>query len=234
MAPAGKPRKWLRWTVAGVVAVLVIVVGAPFVYIHFIEPDPEKTPTLADTPTTALQAGETRTPLAGTWKITNGSVVQYRVKEVLFGQDSTATGSTKSITGSMKIAGTQVDTASFSVDMTTVTSDKSVRDGQFQGRIMDTAQFPTATFELSNPIELGAEPKDGVKKTYPATGKLTLHGTAKDVTFQVIARRTANLIAVQGNIPVTFTDYGIDDPSGGPASVGNVGQLAFVLQFAPS
>jgi polyisoprenoid-binding protein YceI len=234
MAPAGKPRKWLRWTVAGVVAVLVLVVGGPFVYIHFIEADPEKTPTLADTPTTALKAGETRAPLAGTWKIASGSVVQYRVKEVLFGQDSTATGSTTSITGSMKIAGTNVDSASFSVDMTTVTSDESRRDGQFQGRIMDTAQFPTATFELSNPIELGAEPKNGVKKTYTATGKLTLHGTTKDVTFQVIARRTANVIAVQGNIPVTFSDYGIDNPSGGPASVGNNGQMAFVLQFTPS
>jgi polyisoprenoid-binding protein YceI len=73
-----------------------------------------------------------------------------------------------------------------------------------------------------------------VKQTYPATGRLTLHGTTKDVTFQVIARRTANLIAVQGNIPVTFTDYGIDDPSGGPASVGNTGQLAFVLALTPS
>ena len=184
MAPAGKPRKWLRWTVAGVVAVLVLVVGGPFVYIHFIEADPEKTPTLADTPTTALQAGETRAQLAGTWKITGGSVVQYRVKEVLFGQNSTATGSTKSITGSMTIAATKVDTASFRVDMTSVTSDESRRDDQFQGRIMDTAQFPTATFELSSPIELGAEPKDGVKKTYTATGKLTLHGTTKDVTFQ--------------------------------------------------
>jgi hypothetical protein len=42
------------------------------------------------------------------------------------------------------------------------------------------------------------------------------------------------LIAVQGNIPVTFSDYGIDNPSGGPARVGNDGQLAFVLAFTPS
>jgi hypothetical protein len=42
------------------------------------------------------------------------------------------------------------------------------------------------------------------------------------------------VIAVQGSIPVTFSDYGIDNPSGGPASVGNDGQMAFVLQFSPS
>ena len=53
------------------------------------------------------------------------------------------------------------------------------RDSQFQGRIMDTADFPTATFVLTNPIELAPVPKNGVVKTYSATGKLTLHGTTK-------------------------------------------------------
>lgn len=42
------------------------------------------------------------------------------------------------------------------------------------------------------------------------------------------------MIAVQGLVPVTFSDYNINNPSGGPASVGNAGQLDFVLQFAPS
>ena len=234
MAPAERPRKWLRWAVVGVVAVLVIVVGGPFVYIHFIEGDPPKAPTLAETPTSKLKAGETRAPLAGTWKIAKPTVVQYRVKETLFGQSHTAVGSTNSVTGSITIAGTKVTTASFSVDMTTMHSDQGIRDNQFQGRIMDTADFPTATFALTKPIELGAEPKSGVQTPYTATGKLTLHGTTKDITFPVEARRTANVIAVQGNVPITFSDYGIDNPSGGPASVGDSGQLEFVLQFQPS
>jgi polyisoprenoid-binding protein YceI len=234
MAPAAKQRKWLRWAVAGVVAVLVIVVGGPFVYIHFIEGDPEKAPTLEATPTTVLKPDESRAPLAGRWKLTSKSVVQYRVEETLFGQSNTATGKTNSITGSMTLAGTDVTKASFSVDMTSVTSDESLRDNQFQNRIMDTASFPTATFELTTPIALGTEPKDGVQTTYTATGKLTLHGTTKDITFPLTARRTAHLIAVEGNVPVTFSDYGIDNPSGGPASVGNTGKMAFVLQFIPS
>jgi polyisoprenoid-binding protein YceI len=234
MTPAPKRRKWLRRVVAGVVAVLVIVVGAPFVYIHFIEADPQKTPTLEATPTTVLQSGESRAPLAGTWKVTNKSIAQYRVEETLFGQDSTATGQTNSMTGSMTIAGTDVTKASFIVDMTAVTSDEGQRDNQFQNRIMNTAQFPTATFVLTKPIALGKEPKDGVQVTYTATGKFTLHGTTKDITFPLKARRTANLIAVEGNVPVTFSDYGIDNPSGGPARVGNSGKMVFVLQFNPS
>jgi polyisoprenoid-binding protein YceI len=234
MAPAGKPRKWLRWTVVGVVTVLVIVVGGPFVYFQFIEGDPPKPLSLDTTPTSTLPAGETGAPLAGTWRITSPSVVRYRVKETLFGQSNTAVGTTNAVTGSILIASTNVTTGSFTADMTKVTSDSGNRDNQFQGRIMDTANFPTATFALTKPIALGAEPKDGVQKVYTASGKLTLHGTTKDITFPVNARRTGDVIAVHGNVPVTFSDYGIDNPSGGPASVGDTGQMEFVLQFIPS
>jgi len=233
MVPAQKPRRWLRWAGAGVIAVLVIVVGAPFVYIHFIEGDPAPPPSLESTPTTALKTGETRAPLAGIWTVISPSVAQYRVHETLFGQSNTATGQTKSITGAMTIAGTDVTKASFRVDMTSFASNESIRDDQFQHRIMDTASFPTATFVLTKPIALGTEPKDGVQANYTATGKLTLHGTTKTITFPLKARRTANLIAVQGTVPVTFADYGIGNPSGGPAQVGNTGTMVFVLEFNP-
>ena len=186
------------------------------------------TATGSATPTTAL------TSLDGTWKVTSRSVVRYRVKETLFGQSHTAVGTTSSVTGTITIAGTKVTAASFSVDMTSVSSGQSTRDDQFQHRIMDTANFPTATFALTKAIDLGAEPKNGVQKIYAANGKLTLHGTTKNIAFQLHARRTANVIAVQGNVPVTFSDYGINNPSGGPASVGNAGQMEFVLELSPS
>ena len=231
--PAGKSRSWKRWLVVGVVAVLVIVVGGPFVYFQFIEGDPPPPLSLDTTPTSALPAGDKLAPLAGPWKIARTSVVRYRVEETLFGQHNTAVGKTNAVTGSMTIAGTKVTAASFSVDMTTISSGQAQRDGQFQGRIMDTADFPTGTFQLTNPIELGTPAKDGAQKTYSAVGTLTLHGTPKTVTITLNARRTANVIAVQGNVPVTFSDYGIDNPSGGPASVGDTGQMEFVLEFKP-
>jgi polyisoprenoid-binding protein YceI len=118
--------------------------------------------------------------------------------------------------------------------MTTVKSDRSQRDGQFQGRIMDTASFPTATFTLTSPIDLGAVPKDGVKKSYPGQGKLQLHGTTKDVTVTLNTKRTGNVIEVQGLQPITFSDYNINNPSGGPASVGKSGELEFLLELHQS
>jgi polyisoprenoid-binding protein YceI len=224
-------RKLLRWVVGGVVVVLLIVVGGPFVYFHFIQSDPPPKLSLDTTPVPSSAAAGTRAPLAGTWKIGSGSLVRYRVKETLFGQSGEAVGQTTSVTGSMKLTATSVSSAAFTVDMTSIKSGQSQRDGQFQGRIMDTADFPTATFTLTSPIDLGIVPKDGVQKTYSANGKLQLHGTTKNATFTLTARRTGNVIAVQGDEIITFSDYNIGNPSGGPASVGNSGQLEFVLQF---
>jgi polyisoprenoid-binding protein YceI len=68
--------------------------------------------------------------------------------------------------------------------------------------------------------------------TPKATGKLTLHGTTKTITFTLSAERTGNNVKVNGSIPITFSDYNIDNPSGGPASVGNTGTLEFLLLLA--
>jgi len=232
--------KFLRWIIAIVVAAVVLVVGGTFVYIHFIEPDPAPRLTLSPVTTTTGRAGATAAssalvPLTGTWKIASGTTVGYRVHEVLFGQSNEATGRTTSVTGQLTINGTTVDKAGFTVDMTTVSSDESQRDDQFQNRIMDTADFPTATFTLTKPIAFGTAPAIGTHISQPATGNLTLHGTTKSVTFTVQAqRRDGRTIEVQGDIPVTFSDYNIDNPSGGPASVGNSGTLEFLLELDPS
>lgn len=230
------PRKLTRWIVGAIVVVLLVVVGGPFVYFHFIQSDPPPPLSISDVTTPSTAAGTSSTPalLTGTWKVADGSVVRYRIKETVFGQSGTAVGSTNSVTGTITIAGTKVTAASFTVDMTTFASDSGQRDGQFQGRIMDTASFPTATFELTSPIELAPVPAVGVAKTYTANGKLTIHGTTKDVTFDLDTKRTGNSIAVQGSHEITFSDYNIDDPSGGPASVGDSGTLEFLLQFSPS
>jgi polyisoprenoid-binding protein YceI len=237
-APGRTRRKLTRWIVGAIVVVLLVVVGGPFVYFHFIQSDPPPPLTINDATTTPTSAGAgasaAKAPLAGTWKVTNGSVVRYRIKETVFGQSGTAVGSTNGVTGSMTVSGTKLTKASFTVDMTTFQSDSGQRDGQFQGRIMDTAEFPTATFELTSAIELAPVPADGVAKTYSATGKLTIHGTTNTVTFDLDTKRTGNTIAVQGSHDITFSDYNIDNPSGGPASVGDSGTLEFLLQFTPA
>ena len=231
----GLKRRW-KWLLLIVPVSLVVLVSAgTFVYIHFIAPDPAPKLTFS-TATTASASSDAGDPaltaagaIDGTWKVVDGSKVQYRIKETLNGQSNEATGDDTAITGQLAIGGTTVSSASFSVDMKEFSSDEAQRDGQFQNRIMNTSKFPTATFELTAPIELTAIPDDLVQVTVKATGELTLHGTTKTVTFDLLARRNGARIEVNGTIPVTFSDYGINNPSGGPASVGNNGDLEFLL-----
>lgn len=168
----------------------------------------------------------------GTWNIAAESEVGYRVEEVINGLDKTANGRTTAVTGSITIDGTSVSAGEFSVDMATMDSGESRRDGQFRGRIMAVDQFPTATFTLTAPIEFGEIPAEGGTVTAQATGDLTLHGVTKSVTFEVQATFKNGLIGVLGQIPVVFADYEIPNPSFASVTTEDHGLLEFVLVFA--
>lgn len=193
-------------------------------------------PATAATATTATTAETTATTVStadagvdGTWTISQDSTLGYRVQEVLGGVDTEGAGRTNQVTGELIIAGTQVTTVEFTVDMASVTSDSDRRDGQFRTRIMSTDEFPTSTFVLTSPIDIGAVPAEGATVEATATGDLTLRGVTNSVTFPVQAKLEGGRIGVLGTIPVRFSDYGIPDPSNAFATVKDNGTLEFVL-----
>jgi polyisoprenoid-binding protein YceI len=236
----GRPRTWLIGI--PIVVVLALVVG-PFVYINFIQEDAPDRLSLDDTATgsdtgsaTGSDTGSdtataTDASIDGSWAVSDGSQAGYRVAEVLFGQDTEAVGRTTGVTGQLLITGTTIDSATFEVDMTTVSSDQGRRDNQFRTRIMDTDAYPTATFELTEPIDLEAVPDDLEQVTVTATGELTLRGVTNEVTFELTAQRNGDTIEVTGAVPVAFADYEIPDASFGPATVGDSGEIEFLLVF---
>jgi polyisoprenoid-binding protein YceI len=250
-------RRYWKWVLGAVVAVAVAIPVGTYVYIHFIEGDPPPPLTLdtaasgqagststtastsapATTPTTAGGAAPTTAApagnaLSGTWRPTTGSVLGYRVKEVLFGQSNEAVGRTNDISGSMTITGSSVSEVDLTVNMKTVSSDRDQRDGQFQGRIMNTARYPTATFKLTQPLTLATIPTDSAVVEAKATGDLTLHGTTRSVTFDLKAQRDGANVKVNGTIPIVFADYSIPNPSLGPATTEDRGVLEFLVVFA--
>ncbi len=222
--------------VTGIAAAAIAVVGGPFLFFHLIEgkaaaPLALATPSPSGSAGTSSSAGQASVAPDGIWKVASSSVVGYRVDEVLFGQSHTAVGRTSSITGSMTVSGTTITKATFTMDMTTVASDQSRRDAQFNGRIMETGTYPTATFTLTQPIELGSIPAAGVQRTFQAKGNLTLHGVIRTVTFSVTGQLVGSTVQIAGSIPITFADWNIGNPSFGPVTTEDHGVLEFALNF---
>ena len=234
----------LKWIIALPILALLLAMGGTWTYINVLRDDAparltlqggvsENSPATTAT-TTAGAAAEVPASFDGEWLAASGSQAGYRVDEVLFGQNVTAVGRTSNVDGALTISGTTVRTAAISIDLASVESDESRRDNQFRGRIMNVAQYPTATFTLTSPIELGTLPADGATVTVPATGELTVHGVRKTVTVDVTAKRAGGIISVAGTIPVVFADYGIPNPSFGPASVEDHGEIEFLVNFTKS
>jgi polyisoprenoid-binding protein YceI len=206
--------RWLRWVIGGVALLVVLAVAVPYVYIHFIQgPAPQKLALAPEAVTSSKTLTDKDTD--GVWKVGTGSQAGYRVKEVLAGQNNTAVGRGSGVTGSFQVTGGAITKGSFTVDLRTVTSDSGQRDGQFNGRIMDTAQFPSATFVLTSPIALGDLPKVGQTVHVTAKGTLAMHGVRKPVAATIQARDDGSTISISGEIPVVFANWDIANPSFG-------------------
>jgi polyisoprenoid-binding protein YceI len=274
----GIPR-WVKFTVLGLIGLVVLFFGAIFLYAKVLNDSPDEfteadldaalsaeaddgtgapqgsvatgEPPLASAPsaatdappatdaatsatTSATNVTDEPATAASTWAATDASQVGYRVDEVLFGVNTTAVGRTNQVQGALAIDGTSVTGVEFTVDVGSISSDESRRDNQFRGRIMTVDEFPTATFVLTQPIELGVEATEGATVTAQATGDLTLRGVTNPVTFEVNAKRENDLIGVQGAIPVLFEDFGIANPSTGGITTEDNGLVEFVLVFEPA
>src|SRR5271169_2800297 len=110
-----RPRHWLRWLLIAIGGLVVLAAAGPFVYIHFFNSTPAAL-SLSPGNTTSTQASTgagtsgsaSSGPVAGSWTVGSGSIVGYRVNEVLLGQNATAVGRTSDVTGHLTIAGSTV------------------------------------------------------------------------------------------------------------------------------
>ncbi|MGH9036868.1 MAG: YceI family protein [Acidimicrobiia bacterium] len=225
-----------KWLLIAVPAAAALAFGGTWAYVELIKEEAPARLALngAGDPAPSSNDGEisAEAGVEGTWTATTGSQAGYRVNEVLLGRNAEAAGRTEDVTGELVIEGTKVTAATVTVDMTTVESNEDRRDRQFQGRIMNVATYPTSTFTVTSPIDLGELPADGEQITVPATGALTLHGTKKTVTVDLTARRNGADIEVNGFIPIVFAEWGIPNPSFGPVTTEDHGELEFLVVFA--
>lgn len=162
-----------------------------------------------------------------------GTFVGFRVNEELSGIGSTtAVGRTPAVTGTMTIEGTTLTAATIEADMTVLTTNDSRRDDRARGAL-GTDEFPSATFVLTSPIDLGDAATTGAKTAVTATGDLTVHGVTKSVEIPLEAQLTGDTIVVVGSLDVVFSDFGVTAPSAPiVVSVDDRGQMELQLFFS--
>lgn len=233
-----------RLIVLAVVLVAILGIGA---WWFFGEDTPErvsldKAVQGVDAPSTTGD-GSTSTGVDGAWtldtstgsfdyKKATGSFVGFRVGEELANIGNTeAVGRTGDVTGSLTIGGTSLKAAKFTVQMGSITTDRSMRDQRVHGAL-DVAKFPTSTFTLTGPVDFGDVATTGKTFTGKVAGDFTLHGVTKQVTAKVDAVRKGETIVVVGSFEIDFADYGVSVPSSPVVvSANDHGTIEFQLLF---
>lgn len=224
----------MRKIVIAVVAVLVLGGAAVGGFVSYSNSQEQAQTSLSDTQGQRANAPTLSGSSDGIWKVADGSKGGYRVEnEILRGATVTATGYTNKISGSITLAdgGLTISAAEFDVDVASIKSENfERRDVAFQ-EALGAAQFPTATFQLTSPARLAAFPADAVETPVELTGNLTLKGVAKPVTFTATAVRGGTRLDVVALIPITFTDFGIENPSNAFATIGDTGNIDVSIGF---
>jgi polyisoprenoid-binding protein YceI len=232
---SARTRRRLVIVVGGLVAIAVLVIAGTYLYVNVISgdaPDPLALDTAAPGDGEDGPGGELA-DLEGTWQVADGSQAGYRVDEVLNGQDNTVVGRTDGVSGEITVADGAATAGEIVVDMTTVTTDSDARDSQFRGSIMDTSQFPTATFTLSEPVPLDELDGSG-PISLTAAGELTVRDVTRPVEAQLDLQVSGQDVQVAGSVPVTFADFEIEPPDLGFVRVEDAGLVEFLLTFTKS
>ena len=244
-----------RLLIAGVAVLLVAGVGAYVAYDQVLSGDsvapltlpsssPESAPSDAAASGTAGAStgpatGDGGGDVAGTWNVAGDSQAGYRVRERLASLDaeSDAVGRTSDVTGSITLESdgttTTLTGGSLTVDTTTIASDEDRRDSRLRSEGLQTDTFPTATFTITQPVEIPASAIDGTATDLTLVGDLELHGVTKSVSIPAQARLVDGTIQVAGSVTFPLADFEIVAPNVGGfiISIADEGALEFAVNF---
>jgi len=236
------------WKIVLAVAVVLVVAVGGGIWWFLRDDAPAKVSldTAAESVTTTTGASgqaSTVTDVNGTWVIdtsqgtfdfesATGTFAGFRIQEELSSiGSSTAVGRTGDVSGTIQIQGNALTAATFEVNLKTITTNQTQRNSRVQSAL-ETSDFPTATFTLTQPVALGADPVAGETVSVTAVGNLTLHGVTKQVEVPLEAKLVGDTAVVVGSFDITFSDYGVEVPKAPIVlSVADNGEVEMQLLF---
>lgn len=211
--------KLRHYLLAATGLVVVIIVAGMIYTAHFASAVAQ---TQAHTAPGAATATGTPVPTTGltTFQIESSqTTASYSVYENLIFQNkpnNDAIGTTHSVSGSFKIregSSPLVAGMNIQVDLRTLQSDSSRRDGYIQQNTLQTDSYPYATFVSVSTQGLPASYADGQTIHFQLIGNLTMHGKTNKETFDVQGKVVGNTISGTATSTIYMTDFGIQPPN---------------------
>jgi len=213
---------------AAVVAVAVVT-GLGGAYAYFFSglrsaPKPLALSPVASSPSAGASATATAsTDPTGTWKVGQGSLARYRVREQFAGQTAAhdAVAQTSTIAGSLTVtrtgSGLTASALQFNVRLADLQSVDQVaglnvanRD-RIVGQALSVSQYPDATFQ-AQAVDVPATIGSGQTVTLTIPGQLTVHGVTKPVSLDVQLRMNEGRVQAAGSTSFAMTDFGVQPP----------------------
>ncbi len=177
---------------------------------------PTATPA-APAPTTQPSAA----PLDGGVELTlvsGANEARYRVREELANVSAPfdAIGKTQQVSGAIVLdkSGKVVPAQSkITINLASLTSDESRRDGYVQRRTLETSQFPNAIFTVTEVTGLPAALPNEGDHTFKLTGDFTIKDVTQPVSWDVTASFSPQEVTGSANTSITFEQFELDKPS---------------------
>lgn len=148
----------------------------------------------------------------------SASQASFTIGENLLGRETTAVGSTPAVSGGVTLDPddpTVLLFGTFEVDVSTLTTDDRMRDGQIRNSILQTSrtgnQYVTFVPRSAVGLELPLQP--GTMHTVELVGDLTIKGVTREAVFYLVLEVVSDTeLRGTATTVVLLEDYGISVP----------------------
>ena len=211
--------KLRHYLLAATGLVIVIIVAGMIYTAHFANGVSQSQAHVAPGAATATGTPVPTTGLTTFQIVSAQTTASYSVYENLIFQNkpnNDAIGTTHSVSGNFKIRegnSPLVAGMNIQVDLRTLQSDSSRRDGYIQQNTLETNSYPYATFVSVSTQGLPASYSDGQTIHFQLIGNLTMHGKTNKETFDVQGKVVGNTISGTATSTIYMTDFGIQPPN---------------------
>jgi polyisoprenoid-binding protein YceI len=198
--------------------------AAPAASVPTTAPATAPTTAAADAPTAAADAptaaAAPSSAASGTRTFTivpEQTEASYEVQEKFLNRElpNMALGKTNAVTGELQVSldgKPSGKITNITVDLRTLTSDSSRRDGRIRTQWLESDKYPFAEFTSTDAQGIPDSYTEGQEVNFKLTGDMKIREVTKPVTFDVKGKLEGDTITGSATSKILMKDFGFDPP----------------------